>query len=199
MSQVSEQHSTHHNLEEEKTRSTHSLAQSEMIQHECNMFPSSLVQKVVTHHLNITGGHFIYFHHLCEAILDYKDDSAKSNCEVLSSENSGSSTNIKKYVLKRGDYACLECLKSDGHIEELHDVTEEEYGLILRIMEIGKKSQSINLFDFKVDAIYLILMKLRFRKSDGHIEELHDVTEEEYGLILRIMEIGEKVTNYKFI
>ncbi|GIX94313.1 baculoviral IAP repeat-containing protein 7-A [Caerostris extrusa] len=43
-----EQHSTHHNLEEKK-------------------------KKVVTHHLNITGGHFISFHHLCEAILDYKD------------------------------------------------------------------------------------------------------------------------------
>ncbi|GIX83751.1 baculoviral IAP repeat-containing protein 7-A [Caerostris extrusa] len=97
-----EQHSTHHNLEEEKTSSTHSLAQSEMIRHACDMFLSSLVQKVVTHHLNITGGHFIYFHHLCEAILDYKDrEPAKSNCEVLSSENSAADENVnglKRYL-----------------------------------------------------------------------------------------------------
>ncbi|GIX94976.1 baculoviral IAP repeat-containing protein 7-A [Caerostris darwini] len=74
-----EQNSTHHILEEEKTSNTHSLAQCEMIRHACDIYPSSLVQKVVTHHLYITGGHFISFHHLCEAILDYKDrDSA--NC-----------------------------------------------------------------------------------------------------------------------
>ncbi|GIX75768.1 hypothetical protein CDAR_220901 [Caerostris darwini] len=31
------------------------------------------------------------------------------------------------------------------------------------------------------------------KKSDGRIEDLAQITEEEYGLILRITEIGEKV------
>ncbi|GIY76703.1 e3 ubiquitin-protein ligase XIAP [Caerostris darwini] len=64
-----EQNSTHHNLEEEKTSSTHSLAQSEMIRHACDIFPSSLVQNVVTHHLYITGGHYISFLPFCVAIF----------------------------------------------------------------------------------------------------------------------------------
>ncbi|GIX71555.1 sn1-specific diacylglycerol lipase beta [Caerostris darwini] len=82
-------------IDDWNTSSTHSLVQSEMIRHACDIFLSSLVQKVVMHHLNITGGHFISFHHLCEAISDYKDrEPAKSNCEVLSSENSAADENV---------------------------------------------------------------------------------------------------------
>ncbi|GIZ02626.1 hypothetical protein CEXT_12071 [Caerostris extrusa] len=97
-----EQHSTHH-ISPATVKTSTPLAQSlavrsdsvpsEIIRQACDIFPSSLVQKVVTHHLNTTGRHFMSLHDLCEATLEYKDRelaksmSSRKDREVLSSEN----------------------------------------------------------------------------------------------------------------